>query len=363
MFAANLKSASLALLASLWLGLLAMLTACPASAQQVDLVAARQDQDARIARLMAQQSAAQTSGDAQAVADAQKKIDQIRAEDLWSASQGPKALELPPSTATDFHPFNFAVLSDLHLSERQGPQRLDRALSLIADRADIAFVLVLGDIVWDKDPEKLKPILAKAGVPVHLVYGNNDWKWVSSGVYEKAFGPRDYTFTYANCTFIQMWDCLPKDHPENHKGDFNEAQWSWLEQQLQSAKQGGATHTFVSMHIPPKTPGAFNNLFFMFENTETRFFDLLEKYSVTAALFGHLHQAAAWRHGDIQCYVTPSCCWNFISREKKVDSSFVRIVKVEQDKISDALLPVRLEGETFNWETLPAKYDPNNHPK
>ncbi|HSV15002.1 MAG TPA: hypothetical protein VLI90_12150, partial [Tepidisphaeraceae bacterium] len=64
-----------------------------------------------------------------------------------------------------------------------------------------------------------------------------------------------------------------------------------------------------------------------------------------------------------QCYVTPSCCWNFISREKKVDSSFVRIVKVEQDKISDALLPVRLEGETFNWETLPAKYDPNNHPK
>ena len=33
-------------------------------------------------------------------------------------------------------------------------------------------------------------------------YGNNDWKWVSHGSYEKAFGPRDYTFNYANCTFI-----------------------------------------------------------------------------------------------------------------------------------------------------------------
>src|SRR3954454_22799066 len=117
MFAASLKSTSVVLFTWLGLGLLALLAARPASAQQVDLVAAWQDQDARVASLMAEQSAAQTNGDAQAVADAQKKIDQIRAEDLWSASQGAKALELPSSTATDFHPFNFAVLSDLHLSE------------------------------------------------------------------------------------------------------------------------------------------------------------------------------------------------------------------------------------------------------
>src|SRR5438552_13528016 len=85
--------------------------------------------------------------------------------------------------AEPFHPFSFAVLSDLHLSERQGPQRLDKALEMIRGRKDIAFVLVLGDIVWDKEPERLKPILQKAGVPVHLVYGNNDWKWVSDGSY------------------------------------------------------------------------------------------------------------------------------------------------------------------------------------
>src|SRR5213592_2946662 len=72
--------------------------------------------------------------------------------------------------------FKFAVLADLHLSERQGPVRLDRALEMIRRRSDIAFVLVLGDIVWDKDPQQLKTILDKAGVPVHLVYGNNDWK-------------------------------------------------------------------------------------------------------------------------------------------------------------------------------------------
>ena len=132
---------------------------------------------------------------------------------------------------------------------------------------------------------------------------------------------------------------------------------------LERAKENGATHTFVAMHIPPAAPGAFNNLFFMFTKTEERFYALLERYNVAAALFGHLHQSSAWKHGSIECYVTPSCCWNFISRTQKVDSSFVRIVKVEQDKISNALLPVRLEGETFDWETLSKFYNAEDHPK
>src|SRR5436305_13861605 len=98
------------------------------------------------------------------------------------------------------------------------------------------------------------------------------------------------------------------------------------------------------MHIPPAAPGAFNNLFFMFTNTEARFFDLLEKYHVTAGFFGHLHQQIAWTHDSIKLYVNPSCCWNFISRTQKVDSSFMRIVKVEANGISDELLPVHLDG-------------------
>lgn len=325
-----------------------------AGAAEVDLVAAAQGRDARLAQLRSTSNAAP---------DVEQQIDAIRHEDPWSPSDGPAVLALQPSD-TEFHPFNFAVLSDLHLSERKGPQRLQKALDLLSKRHDIAFVLVLGDIVWDRDPEKLKPMLAAANVPVHLVYGNNDWKWVSNGTYEKSFGPRDYTFTYDNCTFVAMYDCLPKGHfPEDHKGDFNERQWSWLEQQLKDAREQGRTHTFVAMHIPPKTPGAFDPFFFMFENTEKRFFDLLERYKVSAGLFGHLHQAAAWKHDDIQCYVTPSCCWNFATRTQKVDSSFVRIVKVEQDQISSALLPVHLDGETYTWDTLPQFYNPADHPK
>ena len=263
-----------------------------------------------------------------------------------------------------FHPFSFALLSDLHLSERQGPQRFERALQMVRDRKDIAFVLVLGDIVWDKDPAKLKEICATAGVPVHLVYGNNDWKWLSDGSYEKAFGPRDFTFDYADCTFICMWDCLPKGHfPEDHKGDFNEQQWTWLADQLKSAQERGATHTFVAMHIPPATPGAFDPFFFMYTKTEERFLGLLKQYHVTAGLFGHLHQRAEFERDGIKMYVNPSCCWNFISKSQKVDSSFMRIVHVEQDKISDELIPVHLDGETFTWETLSNFYDPNNHPK
>jgi predicted phosphodiesterase len=340
----------------------ALAAAVPLLAQQIDLVAAKQDQDTRLLTLQQQLDAAKTKSDDAALAELTKKLDAIRTEDLWSKTDGAPAMTIRDGDT--FAPFNFAVLSDLHLSERQGPQRLQRALDLIGQRHDIAFVLVLGDIVWDKDLEQLKPILATAHVPVHLVYGNNDWKWISDGSYERAFGPRDFTFKYANCSFVCMYDCLPKGKfPEDHKGDFSEQQWPWLEGQLKAARDAKSTHTFVAMHIPPAAPGAFNRFFFMFTNTEQRFFELLEKYHVTAGLFGHLHQAISWKHDDIQCYVTPSCCWNFVTPSQKVDSSFVRIVKVEQDKISDALLPVRLEGETFTWETLPSRYDEKNHPK
>jgi predicted phosphodiesterase len=340
--------------------LLASTLAC---AQEIDLVAAKQDQDARLTTVNQQLTAAQTAGNADQVAALQKQLTDLHAQDPWHPSSGPPALTLHPDQHT-FSPFNFAVMSDLHLSERQGKQRLNKAFDLIAQRHDLAFVLVLGDIVWDSNPDNFKPILAQAKIPVHLVYGNNDWKWLANGTYEKAFGPRDYSFTYNNCTFIAMYDCLPKGHfPEDHKGDFQPAQWTWLEDQLKTAQANHSTHTFTAMHIPPDAPGGFDKWFTMYQNTEQRFFDLLEQYHADVALFGHLHQSIDWTHDNIQCSVTPSDCWNFVTPHEKVDSSFVRLVKVEQDKVSTAVLPVHLDGETFTWETLKAFYNPDNHPK
>lgn len=338
-----------------------LLTVAGLHAQQVDLVAAKHDQDARLHQALGQLADAQARNDDASAAKLSEAIKAIQAEDLWSKTEGEPAMKLEGSEG--FHPFNFIVMSDLHLSERQGPQRLDQAMHLIGQRHDIAFVLVEGDIVWNKNPDGLKAILAKAGVPVHLVYGNNDWNWVQNGTYEKAFGPRDYVFTYANCTFIQMWDCLPRNHIENHRGELTEAQWAWLEQQLVTARQNGSTHTFLSMHVPPDSPGGYNNLFFMFTQTQDRLYALLDKYPITACLFGHLHQSLAWTRGDMKIFVNPSDCWNFISRTKKVDSSFVRVIKVERDGIEDALLPVHLKGETFTYETLGSYYDAKNHPQ
>ena len=101
----------------------------------------------------------------------------------------------------------------------------------------------------------------------------------------------------------------------------------------------------------------------MYTKTEERFLALLKQYNVTAGLFGHLHQNAEFERDGIKMYVTPSCCWNFVSRSQKVDSSFMRIVKVEKDGISAELIPVHLDGETFSWDTLSKFYDPANHPK
>jgi hypothetical protein len=160
-----------------------------------------------------------------------------------------------------------------------------------------------------------------------------------------------------------MWDCLPREHIDNHRGELTEPQWAWLEGQLQTAQKGESVHTFASMHVPPATPGAYNNLFFMFTQTQERLFGLFDKYHVSAGLFGHLHQRAEWEHGQTQLFVTPSCCWNFVSRSHKVNSSFMRIVKVEKDAISAELIPVWLPGETFTWDTLGDFYDPAKAPK
>jgi hypothetical protein len=160
-----------------------------------------------------------------------------------------------------------------------------------------------------------------------------------------------------------MWDCLPREYLENHRGQLSEAQWTWLEGELKQAKAKHCNYTFTSMHVPPAAPGGYNFLFFMLTDTQERFYKLIDKYSVTACLFGHLHQSLEWKHGKTLMFVNPSCCWNFISRTKKVDSSFVRIIKVEKDGISAELLPVHLPGETFTYQTLAQFYNPADHPR
>src|SRR4051812_276593 len=118
---------------------IALAAAVPLDAQQIDLVAAKQDQDARLQAFRQQLDAAKTTFNEPAVAELTKKLDAIRAEDLWSKTEGAPAMTIRDGDT--FAPFNFAVLSDTHLSERQGPQRLERALELIGQRHDIAFAL------------------------------------------------------------------------------------------------------------------------------------------------------------------------------------------------------------------------------
>ena len=162
-----------------------------------------------------------------------------------------------PVGQNTFHPFSFAVLSDLHLSENGWAAAAEsQAMEMIAGRHDIAFVLVLGDIVWDKDPESLKPVLATAGVPVHLVYGNNDWKWVNDVLLRKSLRPARLHVHLRQLRLHPDVGLPPARAPgEPSRRTERAAVVLARKPQLQSSRASYATHTFVSMHVPAANAG------------------------------------------------------------------------------------------------------------
>ncbi len=247
-----------------------------------------------------------------------------------------------------FSPFSFAVITDLHLSERQGMAQFDRFVEMVNRRADIDFVLCLGDLIWTDPMDELRDLTARISVPTHVVYGNNDWDRLAE--YEATFGPRDRTFDHKGCLFVILWNCLPADSPHNHQGEVSAEQWQWLEDELAAARRRGVHHVFLASHVPPRCPNGYYEGFYLREETERRFWDLCERHEITACFFGHLHQDDVFdRHGT-EIIITPSLNWNFLPPKREpdgpealweiADEGFSRMVQVHVDGISHALWPV-----------------------
>ena len=253
-----------------------------------------------------------------------------------------------------FAPFSFAVITDLHLSERQGRARFDRFVDILAARHDIAFMLVLGDIIWTGPMAQLQALLGRVGVPVHVFYGNNDIDRL--GEYEAAFGPRDRAFEYGRCLFLLFWNCLPVTSPQNHMGDISEDQWRWLDAELTAGRRRGLRHLFLAGHVPPTCPNGYYPGFYLFPAAERRFWDLCGRHRITACFFGHLHQDDVFGREGTEVIVTPSLNWNFVppagagTAEAKaweiVDEGFFRVVQVGRDGMSHSLVPVNLPEES-----------------
>lgn len=106
------------------------------------------------------------------------------------------------------HPFSFAYLSDIHLSE--GSQSIADAEACIADineNPDLKFVIFAGDITdfgTDKDLRMAKNMFDRLNKPYYIVAGNHDAKWSESGcnTFVKTFGYEAFEFDYEGIKFL-----------------------------------------------------------------------------------------------------------------------------------------------------------------
>lgn len=140
---------------------------------------------------------------------------------------------LPKSETVDL-PFSFALIGD-----PQGtPGDFKETIMKINQLQDLAFVLVLGDMtdyglkheyIWAAEAIEM------SSIPVFTVIGNHDAISFGKRIYQKMFGPFNYTFEYAGIKFV-MWN--------NNRMEFGETNFDWLAKEADD-------RSIIASHIPP----------------------------------------------------------------------------------------------------------------
>lgn len=166
--------------------------------------------------------------------------------------------------------FRFAVVGDpqLHYDE------LDDVLDAVRSRGDLRFAVVMGDLtdqgltqefMWYTD------VAYDRSLPVISIIGNHDHLGSGRIIYERMFGPRDFTFTAGGVRFI----CFDNVEFENELP----VRYDRLRAVLAAPFDG---HTLAFMHIHPTDQQLVGDPLAEFQ-------DILLAHPVSAAFMGHLH--------------------------------------------------------------------------
>jgi Icc-related predicted phosphoesterase len=240
--------------------------------------------------------------------------------------------------------FTFVVVSDLHTSEKTGPEYLRafiKQIETLSDKPD--FVLVTGDI----HVEPFKKVLeaTRPAIPFHVALGNHEtrpFRDMLAKMFPADFKDTDfYSYTHKNSSFIVLSDAAANG---DHVGHFDSeaikgsSQGKWLEDQLAQYRKS-ADHIFIFAHIPPHPQGLVEGNMFLSTNDQKQLKELTLKYKPSALFFGHLHKAMEFNMGDSPVYILPSLNWNF---EQQQPRSFM-LVKVFKDRIAAQAVSLKLD--------------------
>ncbi len=242
--------------------------------------------------------------------------------------------------------FSFAILTDLHLNELDGREKLSRALEGLKNDEKINFLLLLGDVDWPGSLAEFKHELGSCNLPYHVVAGNHDARRLRD--FQDAFGALYYSFEYGDCLFVGLFNASPAaDDFHAHHGEIDEQQAEWLRGVLQQAaeREPGFRNVFIFAHVPPLQPGSpMYPAFRLTVDHTDLMYELCREFQVDAAFYGHTHINEAFEYQGTWHITTPSLNWNFntcFGYDHKdwiaVNYGGYRVVHVHANEISDEL--------------------------
>jgi 3',5'-cyclic AMP phosphodiesterase CpdA len=224
-------------------------------------------------------------------------------------------------------PFRFAVVGD----SRGNMRAFEKVLARI--RLDsVALILHGGDIVERCDPQQYEWVLHELGeenltVPFCPIPGNHDVDEGASDaesryrLYTRAFGPRQYWFSYANALFVGFDDATAHCAPED---------LSWLDRTL-ATQRDSYRACFVFMHVPPRDPMAGSRQGHALREGTEALMNILKRHRVTAVFASHIHSYLTDNMEGIPIYITggggatlePSCkSHHYLLCRVEADGSF-----------------------------------------
>lgn len=195
--------------------------------------------------------------------------------------------------------FNFAILSDLHLSDTlpQNTEDLQKAIDEINSNKNLAFVLICGDITENGDSKSLrlaKTTLSQLKIPYYLVPGNRDTRISESGGtdFTRIFGDQRFRLFFNGYLFLGL-NSAPMLQLED--GHVSPQDLQWLARQLKQT--GRKQPIYVITHHPLKA-GDMDNW-----DTVT---DIARKYNTQGAFSGHYHRNSVLNYDGIPGVVVRS---------------------------------------------------------
>ncbi|HET6204526.1 MAG TPA: PQQ-binding-like beta-propeller repeat protein [Planctomycetota bacterium] len=236
-------------------------------------------------------------------------------------------------------PFDFAVVSDLHVGAPRSEENLGRFAGH-AQGLGVAFTIACGDLTETgsrAEWERLATIAKRFASPFHPVLGNHDARWSPEGKRSlaKHFGvERPYrSFDHGGVHFALLDSSIVG---EAH-GGIDRTELEWLDADLAARPEGSPA--LVALHHPPFAGEEARYL-----ANEEELLQVLRRRGVRLALVGHGHSHRRWSVEGVEIAMTSNLYG---------EGARWRRIRVETDRFR---IETRVLGSTEGVEEEPVPF-------